>query len=209
MAAVTEAPPAPATETAPEIAPERLFRLSLETYERMGELGLFRRSDRVELLDGLLVNKMTRGPRHVTATIKVLKAVDAILPPGWTPRKEDPLKLPGVAGAPDSAPEPDVAVVRGDVNTYATRHPGAADVALVIEVADSSLADDRLGLRRYATAGIPVAWIVNLVDETVEVHTTPSGPTYAHREVKGVDDALAVWLDGRECGRIAVADILT
>jgi len=207
MATVTEAPPA--IEVAPEIAPDRLFRLSLETYERMGELGLFRRSDRVVLLDGLLVNKMTKGPRHVTATEKTIDALRSILPNGWRTRQEGPLKLPGVAGAPDSAPEPDVAVVRGDINTYATRHPGAVDVALVIEVADSTLADDRQGLRRYATAGIPAAWIVNLVDETVEVHTTPSGTAYAHREVKGVDDALAVLLDGRECGRIAVVDILT
>src|SRR3954466_10338304 len=90
-----------------------LDRISLDVYRSMGDLGLLLPDDRVELLDGLLVKKMTRGPRHVTATNRLVKHLDTHLPAGWSARKEDPIELPGGPAGADSAPEPDVAVVRG------------------------------------------------------------------------------------------------
>ena len=98
------------------------------------------------------------------------------------------------------------------IRDYADRHPGPADLALVVEVADSSLREDRKGLARYAWAGIPVAWIVNLNDETVEVYTRPTGPAdpakYEEIKVYQKDDHVPVVVDGREVGRVAVADLL-
>lgn len=110
-------------------------------------------------------------------------------------------------------PEPDVAVVRGLLGDYGARHPIPADVALVVEVADSTLAADRLALRRYGWAGIPCVWIVNLVDETVEVSTGPSGPGadpgYASHAVFGPGDSTAVTIGGTVVGQFAVTDLLS
>jgi Uma2 family endonuclease len=205
-----------ATATIPEsrtLDPEdRLFRISIETYNRMGELGLIARSDRVELLDGLLVRKMTRGPRHVTATHRAFKILLARLPEGWHPRVEAPVEISqGPDG--DSSPEPDVVVVRGNDDVYNLKHPGPADVVLVIQVADSSLPFDRKGLRRFGWAGIPLVWIVNLRNQTVEVDTGPTGPAddprYAQKTTKGMNEILEIPLDdGETLGGFRVVDFL-
>ncbi len=89
----------------------------------------------------------------------------------------------------------------------------AADVGLVIEVAESSLSDDRGEmLLIYARSGIPVYWIVNLRDRQLEVYTGPSGPSppigYRHCNVLYAGADVSVMIDGQEVGRIAVADLL-
>jgi Uma2 family endonuclease len=75
----------------------------------------------------------------------------------------------------DSAPEPDIAIVRGVPRDYMNRHQAAGDVALIIEVADSSLDRDRLKARIYARAGVPVFWIVNLIENQIEVYSEVIG----------------------------------
>ena len=112
-----------------------------------------------------------------------------------------------------SEPEPDAAVIRGSRDDCPHSHPGPADVALVIEVADASLERDRAWKRRlYAGAGIPVYWIVNLIEGRLEVYADPAasadGPDY--RDTRGyaeAEDAPLV-LDGREVARLAVREIL-
>jgi Uma2 family endonuclease len=113
----------------------------------------------------------------------------------------------------DSEPEPDLAVVREDADGYTTRHPNAADVELIIEVSDSTLAGDRADKGRiYARAGILCYWIVNLVDRKVEVYTSPSGPTaapgYARRQVHAPGDLITLELDGTGIATIPVRDVL-
>jgi Uma2 family endonuclease len=110
----------------------------------------------------------------------------------------------------DSQPEPDLAVARGQARDYLDRHPGPADVPLVIEVADSSLARDRgLKARVYARAGIPNYWIVNLVDRHVEVYSEPTDQaTYARIETIGPDGAIRLVIDDAEVGPIAARDLL-
>jgi Uma2 family endonuclease len=185
----------------------RLHRFSIDDYEAMEESGLITRADRVVLLDGLLVKKMTEGPRHATVKHRVYRALEGVLPPGWHARMESPVRLPSPVNR-QSEPEPDVAVVRGEINTYEQRHPGPEDAALVVEVARRSLAVDRKGMARYAYHGIPVAWLVNLRNDTVEVYTGPSGPSkkpgYADTEVKRRGDQLEVMLGGARHGRIGV-----
>lgn len=156
-----------------------LHRFSLKDYARMCRLGLLSKDDRVELLDGLVVKKMTKGPRHVTVTHRIFATLNERLPVGWHPRMEAPVELPTgpKAGAP-SSPEPDVTAVRGLFGCYSARHPGPEDVALAVEVAGDPrmLAKDRKGLPRYAWNRIPVVWIVNLPRDTIEVYTEPTGP---------------------------------
>src|SRR4051794_33553027 len=179
-----------------------LHRLTLEVYRSMGELGLLSPDDRVELLDGLLVKKMTKGPRHVSANYRLIGLLNGRLPAGWSIRKEDPIELPGGPQRPDSAPEPDIVVVMGDHRNYADRHPGPGEVALVVEVAGSldMVTRDRKGLARYAWAGIPIVWILNLVNETVEVYSNPSGmgpdPLHGSCTVHAIGTGLSLTLGG-------------
>ena len=191
-------------------AGDELFRISLEAYRQMGEAGILRRSDRVVLLDGLLVKKMTKGPRHTLAVYATNKLLMDRLPVGYHPKTEAPVEIqPGPDG--DSAPEPDVTVIRGAAADYRDRHPGPGDVLLVVEVADSSVRLDRRGLRRYAWANIPTAWIVNLRAGTVEVYTSPSGPVadpgYAEKVTRSIGQTLDIPLDGQTLAGLAVADL--
>ena len=78
---------------------KRLHRFTLKQYERMGRLGILTKADRVVLLDGLVVKKITKGPRHETVKHRVFKALEALLVEGWHYRMENPLRLPRPAGA--------------------------------------------------------------------------------------------------------------
>jgi Uma2 family endonuclease len=151
--------------TAPLPFPVRRF--SVEEYHRLGETGILSEDDSVELLEGLVAPKMIRTPVHDAVVAIVEQALRMRLPPGWTPRVQSAITTA------TSEPEPDVALVRGEPRDYLSRHPSGADIALIVEVADSSLARDRAKARIYAAASVPVYWIVNLADDWVEVHTRP------------------------------------
>lgn len=119
----------------------------------------------------------------------------------------------GAFTSTDSEPEPDVYVIRGDIDDYANRHAGPDELPLVIEIADTSLHRDRNWKKRiYARAGIACYWVVNLIDGCVEVFAEPSGdvkiPTYAKTQVYRPGDDIPVVIDGKEIGRISVASIL-
>ena len=111
-------------------------------------------------------------------------------------------------GLTPSVPYPDVKIVRGRMEDYPERFPTAADVPLVAEVADSSLAADRGMAATYAAEGIPAYWIVNIPDRRVEAYADPAAGSYRSRTIHGPDDEVPVVVDGREVGRIAVRDIL-
>jgi Uma2 family endonuclease len=113
----------------------------------------------------------------------------------------------------DSEPEPDLAVIRGSERDYLTRHPGPADMALAVEVSESSLPRDRSHKTRiYARAAVPVYWIINLVDLQVEVYTDPTGPdpapVYRTRRDYRPGDLVPFVMDGRELGPIPTQDLL-
>ncbi len=116
-----------------------------------------------------------------------------------------PIRLPKQS----SEPEPDHCVARRAIDDYLEHHPGPADVALVVEVADSSLAEDRdYAARLYGPAGIPACWIVDVDGRRVEVHTAPGPAGYGSTEIFAEGQSVPVVIDGREVGRIGVADIL-
>ena len=119
-------------------------------------------------------------------------------------RVAKPIRLP----TESSEPEPDRCVVRGGIRDYSARHPGPADLALVVEVADSSLEDDRMQADIYGRAGIPVYWIFNLIDRQVEVYSKPGPAGYQSLEVYVPPHVLTVLINGVEVGEIRVAEIL-
>jgi Uma2 family endonuclease len=180
-----------------------IYRLSVAQYHAMGEHRILTADDRVELIHGVLVAKMSKNPPHRLATTLVRDALTAVAPPAKHVQSQEPITLA------DSEPEPDVAVIQGHPRDYSSRHPEAREVALVAEVADSTLADDRaIKKPLYAGANIPTYWIVNLIDNQLEVYTDPAGHDYAASRVLGPNDDVPVVLDGQEVGRIPVRDLL-
>jgi Uma2 family endonuclease len=184
-----------------------IHRLTVAQYHEMMATGILQDGDPVELLEGWLVEKMGKNPPHRIAVRLVFEALSRVLPPGWYADIEAPVSTG------DSEPEPDVSVVRGATRDYADRHPGAEDVGLLVEVSDTSVDRDRdLKKRIYAAAGIPVYWIVNLVDRRIEEYTEPTGTgaaaDYRRRKDFDENDAVPVMLDGREVGRVTVKDVL-
>ena len=157
-----------ATADAP---PRSVHRFTIGEYERLTQIGFFNPGDRSELIDGWLVDKMAHNPQHA-GTVDVANAIiAALLPAGWTTRSQLPVRLPG-----DNAPEPDVAVVPAPKQQYTARHPTEKDVALIVEVSDTSLDEDRrLKVPQYAKAKIPEYWIINVNERRVEVYTQPRG----------------------------------
>jgi Uma2 family endonuclease len=205
--AITETT-APAPTRLPAAVPdEPIFRLSVAQYRAMAELGILTEEDPVELLEGWLVQKMTKNPPHTVACHLMQEALRLLLPAGWFIAAQAPVTTL------DSEPEPDLTLVRGQVRDYLDRHPGSPDVTLLVEVADSSLSQDQgIKKRLYARSGFPAYWIVNLVDRRIEVFTDPTGPAdepdYRQRRDYGPDESIPLTLDGLEVGSLHVADVL-
>jgi Uma2 family endonuclease len=190
----------------PEWIPTPLYRMSLDRYEAMVESGVFTKRDRFHLINGILVAKVTQGDEHCEADDLCRVALEGVLPPGWYVRPNKPVRLP-----PDGAPEPDEAVVRGSIRDYGRRKrgmPGASDVGLIVEVANSSLLEDRAMAGVYGRAGIPIYWIVNLVGRQVEVYSSPNSTGYSSRVDFHPGENVPVVLDGVQVGSIAVDDIM-
>ena len=196
-------PPTPLSiaPAGPPDDPSTLYRMSVDRYERLVQAGVLN-DPRVELIQGLLVNKMGKNTPHVSTTERLRRQLDRVVPQGWYVREEKPVRIPEF-----DEPEPDLAVVRGDIGDYENHPPGPGDVGLLIEISDSTLPWDR-GTKRlvYAQAGIPNYWIVNLVDRQIEVHSGPDG--YRDRRILASSETIPVIIDGQEIGRIAIALIL-
>jgi len=147
-------------------------RFTVAEYQRMGEVGIFTEDDRVELIAGEIYQMNPIGVRHARCVTRLTRILS---------RQADPDMLVGVQNpiypGGESAPQPDLAIVRdrdpGDL------WPTLADILLVIEVSDSTLAYDRgTKLPLYAATGIAEAWIVDLAAATVERHTDPRDDLY-------------------------------
>jgi Uma2 family endonuclease len=138
-------------------------------YERLIETGFFRPGDPVELVGGQLIVAEPQESRHFAAVQAMEEALRTAFGRGWQVRGQGPLALDD-----ESEPEPDVAVVPGSFRDYVNGHPSRP--VLVVEISESSLALDRDHKGSlYARAGLADYWIVNLVDQTVEVYRDP-GP---------------------------------
>jgi Uma2 family endonuclease len=182
-----------------------LYRLSIEQYEAMVRYGIFTKRDRLQLINGFLVAKpVTHNPPHSVVDELCGKSLDRICPSDWHVRGGKPIRLPNTT----SVPEPDRCLVRGQVRDYLSRHPDPADIALVVEISDSSLSEDRAMAVIYGAGGVNVYWIVNLVDRLVEVYSKPSSAGYQSREIFRAGSLIPVVAGGVEIGQIAVAEIM-
>jgi len=153
--------------------------ITADEYHRMGETGILRPDERVELLNGRIVEMPPIGHRHSYGVI----ALDALLQRTF----DDPAVI--VAQGPIrldrfSEPQPDLLIVRGPIDRYATRHATPDDTLLVVEVAESTLRYDRgEKLRAYARMGIAEYWIVDVARERLHAFTEPDGERYRTESV--------------------------
>lgn len=152
-------------------------RFTVHEYERMIETGILAEDDRVELIEGEILTMAPIGPRHATCVRRLNALLNAS--PGkdrFIVSVQDPISLPSAG----SEPQPDIALLVPPLSRYTERHAGAEDVLLIIEVADTSAADDRAKkLPVYARAGISEVWLVDLPTQAIERHRSPSPAGYA------------------------------
>ena len=144
----------------------RPWRFGKKDYYRLGDLGFFR-GRRVELIEGRLMVLSPQNAEHASAVDRVADVLRGVFGQGYWLRQQFPLDL-----GQTTEPEPDVCVVVGDRAQYVQAHPTSA--VLIVEVSDTTLSYDR---RRkgslYARANIRDYWIINLVDQHLEVYCEP------------------------------------
>ena len=163
--------------TGVQTAPSRR-RFDVDDYHAMVRAGILMEGDRVELIEGEIVEMHTIGSRHVACVNRLTRLLVTALADRGLVSIQNPVRLDRY-----SEPEPDVVVLwpRGD--DYATGLPDPPATLLIIEVADTSLAYDRtVKLPLYAKAGVPEVWIVDLEARAVEAHGQPCEDGYRHFE---------------------------
>jgi len=169
-------------------------------YDKMIDADIFQPSDRIELIEGELVDVAPQSPRHAAGVQFVGEALRAAVSLAYMVSTRRPIAL-----GDTSEPEPGIAVVRGEPRDYADTHPETA--GLIVEVADRSLEMDRGRKKRlYAGFGIREYWVLNLVQDCLEVYRRPAGEDYRDEAALHRGDAVSPLF----CPDIpiAVADLL-
>lgn len=198
----------PALVMRPELT-ALLHRFTVEQYHKMIAAGILSADDHVELLEGVVFAMNPILAPHTYSLERTRKALERLAPLGWIVRPQQPVTLAA------SEPEPDVAVARGTDEDYVERHPLADEIALVIEVGDTTLRRDREFKQAiYASAGLPEYWIINLPERQVEVYTAPAAATetvaahYRTQMIYPPEARVPCRLGGVLLGEIAVHEIL-
>jgi Uma2 family endonuclease len=175
-----------------------------DEYYRVAEAGVFDQS-RVELIEGEIIEMAPMGDSHAAIPEPLVVILQAAFGPSASVRNQMPVRL-GDDARP-SEPEPDIAVVAGTWRDYLSRKAGSADIKLLVEIADSTLAYDwRVKAALYAAAGVPEYWIVNLVDVQLEIHRDPSATGYRTILIRKSGESVEPLLAPNKT--IAVADFM-
>ncbi|MDB9372239.1 Uma2 family endonuclease [Nodularia sphaerocarpa] len=165
--------------------PLRLW--TVEEYHRMAEAGIFGVDERVELLEGKIIWKITKGTAHRSAvgrTDYLLK--NRLGNRAWV-SIQDPIKL-----NERSEPEPDIAVVKIDPLDYADHHPTPPEVYLIIEVANSSLTlDCETKAKAYSQAGITDYWVLDVISRQLHVFREPTQEGYENQVILAENDTIS------------------
>ncbi|MBI3634666.1 MAG: Uma2 family endonuclease [Candidatus Rokubacteria bacterium] len=166
----------------------RRRRFTLDEYHRMGETGILGEDDRVELIEGEIIEMTAIGSRHAATVGWIHNLLAARLGSRAVVWSQNPLVIRRL----QSEPEPDVMVLAPRTDVYRSSLPEPPDVFLVIEVADSTLAyDRRTKLPLYARAGVTESWLVDLEANRVEIHRGPTETGYRDVSVPRADETFA------------------
>lgn len=153
--------------------PETIHRFTVDEFQRMADAGVFHEDDRVELIDGQVVEMTPIGDRHAACVRRLIDLLATDVRDAAMVDAQNPVVLDDYG-----APQPDVAVLRRRADRYPT-HPRAGDVFLLIEVADTSVTYDReVKIPLYAGAAIAEAWLVNLPGDCIDVFREPADGRY-------------------------------
>jgi Uma2 family endonuclease len=191
--------------TSPQVAP--VFRLTVERYHQMIDRGILTEDDDVELIEGVLLTKFRKSAAHEAVLERLYPVLCPAVPDDVMPRCQLAVTFA------ESEPEPDISICE-PARHRGGRKPTAADTFVVMEVADASLAYDRGDkLRVYARAGIPVYWVVNVVDRQVEVYADPVTPTgglpqYRTRRIYLPGESVPIVVRGQQVATVPVSDFL-
>ena len=153
----------------------------------MADAGILTEDDRVELIEGEIVQMTPIGSRHAACVKKVTKLFNKTIGDDCIVSVQDPVRLHEF-----SEPEPDIALLKPSDDFYSESHPGPKDVLLVVEVAEASLGYDRdIKVPLYAKTGIPEVWLVNLEEESIELYRKPSEAGYQETRILQKGDILS------------------
>ena len=170
--------PAPVDAVAAAGIAREKRKFTVAEYYRMAEVGILHHTERVELLDGEIIVMAPMGERHANGVRRIGQALQRMARLAVTVSVQCPLRLDDL-----SEPEPDIALLRFREDGYIT-HPGPADTLVVMEVSDSTLDFDReVKSKRYAAAGIPEMWVMNLPGDCIDRLDQPGPAGYARHTV--------------------------
>jgi Uma2 family endonuclease len=173
-------------------AKQRLF--TVDEYHRMIETAILHEDDRVELINGIIVEMPAVGSRHAACLKRLLNLLPYLKPQDVIIDAQNPVQLDE-----RSEPQPDVALLRHRADFYAGSHPRPEDILLVIEISDTSLATDRADkIPLYARSGFAEAWIVDISHRRVEVYSKPVEGRFtsirAYEQNETVESPTLDWL---------------
>ena len=164
--------------------------LTVEDYHRMAEAGILGEDDRVELIEGELIDMAPIGSEHAGKGIRLSSLLSTALAGRAFVSQQNPLRL-----EEHSEPQPDIAVLRYRNDFYEASHPQPADILLLIEIADTTIRYDReIKIPLYARHGIPEVWLIDLQQERVEIYLQPSSEGYRQILRPGRNERIALSL---------------
>jgi Uma2 family endonuclease len=157
------------------------YSFTAEEFQRLGEAGILRQDVRLELIDGEIFEISPVGSQHA-ACVKFLSGLlNRLFGNTFIVGVQDPVRLNDF-----SEPQPDVSLLRWRDDYYRSAHPGPADVLLIVEVADTTVAkDSKMKVPLYARSGIVETWLVNIPEDRIEVYSDSVNGTYRRAEVFG------------------------
>ena len=178
--------------------------VTLDEYERMCEAGVFEPEARIELLRGEIVDMPPPGPEHESSVIRLhLLFYEQVQRQAIVSPQGNSIRLPNS----NSRPQPDITILRWRDGYYKGRPITEQDVILLVEISVSSLEYDRgAKLELYAEAGIPEYWVVNIVEDVVEVYSGPSEGKY--QSARKIKRGETLQLPGEISGSVNVSDLL-
>ena len=162
-------------------------RFTVDEYYKMAEIGILNEDDRVELIEGQIVEMERKSPRHASCVDRLTNFLPIKLDDRAILSVHNPVRFDKF-----SEPVPDVMLLSRQDDFYASGHPGSGDVMLLIEVSDTTLRYDRdVKLPIYSRVGIPEVWIIDLHSRQLEVFTQPSPEGYSSSRILNPGDSAS------------------
>jgi Uma2 family endonuclease len=166
----------------------RHHRFTVDEHGRMGESGIFHEDDRVELIEGEIIEMSPIGSPHSGANIRIQKRLEQAVGDHAIVSSQNPIILGDF-----SEPQPDIALLRPRSDFYSRSHPTPADVLLLVEIAESSLRYDReVKLPLYARHDIPAVWLVDLQNSRLFLSSDPKDGGYQSTQTADIDHPIAL-----------------